>query len=54
MKTHRIGTLALAALVSLSSLALAQDRLKSMPGYERYQAAGKKVSGAWKSGALSV
>jgi dipeptidyl-peptidase-4 len=54
MKTHRIGTLALAALVSFSSLALGQDRLKSMPGYERYQAAGKKASGAWKSGALSV
>ncbi|MBM3989773.1 MAG: S9 family peptidase [Planctomycetes bacterium] len=54
MKTLRSGTLVLAALLWVSSIARAQDRLKSMPGYERYQAAGRKAGSAWKSGALSV
>ena len=34
--------------------ALAQDRLKGMPGYERYQEVGKKIQGSVKSGALTV
>ena len=54
MKMQRTGTLVLLALIGLSTHGLAQDRLKSMPGYERYQAAGKKAGGAWKSGALSA
>jgi dipeptidyl-peptidase-4 len=35
-------------------LARAQDRLKTMPGYERYQKAAKEMTGAFKSGALRV
>src|SRR5258708_5229730 len=32
----------------------AQDRLKTMPGYDRYQEMSRKIPGALKSGALSV
>jgi dipeptidyl-peptidase-4 len=34
--------------------ALGQDRLKSMPGYERYQKMSREITNAFKSGALSV
>ncbi len=37
-----------------SSLSEAQDRLKLMPGYERYQKIAKEMADAYKSGALSV
>jgi dipeptidyl-peptidase 4 len=37
-----------------SAAAAAQDRLKSMPGYERYQSVGKKIASSFKSGALAV
>ena len=43
---------AAAALVPSNSFA--QDRLKSMPGYERFQQVGKKIAGSFKSGALTV
>jgi dipeptidyl-peptidase 4 len=33
---------------------LAQDRLKQMPGYQRFRQMDKEISGAVKSGALSV
>src|SRR5215475_7691402 len=32
----------------------AQDRLKTMPGYEQYQKLSGEISGSVKSGALSV
>src|SRR4051812_10584150 len=34
--------------------ALAQDRLKTMPGYERFERIGRESTNAFKSGALSV
>src|ERR1041385_6898297 len=34
--------------------ALAQDRLKSMPGYDRYQKMSREITNAVKLGALSV
>lgn len=46
-----------AALLALTLAPLApalQDRLKTMPGYERYQQVGKKIQGTLKSGALSI
>jgi dipeptidyl-peptidase-4 len=49
--------LALSIAVSLAlapARALAQDRLKTMPGYEQYQNVGKKIQGALKSGSLQV
>jgi dipeptidyl-peptidase-4 len=41
-------------LLSLCPSLLAQDRLKTMPGYERYTRVAKDSVGAYKSGALSV
>jgi len=37
-----------------SAILLAQDRLKTMPGYERYQKLNREMSNAVKLGALSV
>jgi len=42
------------ALLLAPAALLAQDRLKTMPGYARYQEVGKKIQGSLKSGALSV
>jgi len=36
------------------SPARAQDRLKTMPGYEHFQKVSKEIPGSWKSGAVSV
>ena len=42
-------------LLALSATtSLAQDRLKQMPGYERYQRISKESGSAFKSGALAV
>ena len=41
-------------LLGLCPGLLAQDRLKTMPGYERYTKVAKDSVGAYKSGALSV
>ncbi len=46
--------LALAAVALTISLCPAQDRLKTMPGYARYQEVGKKIQGSLKSGSISV
>ena len=45
--------LAVAALC-LPALARAQDRLKSMPGYEQYTRMAPKLAGAIKSGAINA
>ena len=42
------------AVGALSVALLAQDRLKSMPGYDQYQRMNKEMQGAVKSGALTV
>src|SRR5262245_35292122 len=50
--------IALAALLGLSGVAPtgagAQDRLKTMPGYEQYQKMSGEISASVKSGTLSV
>jgi dipeptidyl-peptidase-4 len=43
-----------AAIGALSVLLTAQDRLKTMPGFEQYQRMSKEMAGAVKSGALTV
>lgn len=59
-KRNRIGALArpwvalLVALGAVSSAAEAQDRLRSMPGYEQYQRVGRAIAGSVRSGALNV
>jgi len=42
------------AAVVLAVSASAQDRLKSMPGYEQYQRMSKEIQGAVRSGALQA
>jgi dipeptidyl-peptidase 4 len=53
-----VPAIALAAILSLSGVAPtntgAQDRLKTMPGYEQYQKMSGEILGSVKSGALSV
>ncbi|HEY2155474.1 MAG TPA: DPP IV N-terminal domain-containing protein, partial [Isosphaeraceae bacterium] len=43
-----------ASIAALPSVAPAQDRLKTMPGYDRFQEMSKKATGAFKTGQLSV
>jgi len=51
----RGSALALALCIGFAPLsALAQDRLKTMPGYEQYQKVGRKIAGAVKSTTLPV
>lgn len=45
--------LSLVALVVLSTAAHAQDRLRAMPGYERYAAMAPKLASSLKSGAIT-
>ena len=45
---------AVLALSFVPQIAFAQDRLKTMPGYERFQRISRASSNAYKSGALSV
>ncbi len=44
----------MALALLLFALLPAQDRLKEMPGYQRYQEVGTKIRGAWTSGAVQV
>ncbi|MGE5361414.1 MAG: DPP IV N-terminal domain-containing protein [Bacteroidales bacterium] len=54
-KTKTRAMLALgAALLLLSAGPVAQDRLKSMPGYEQFQKMQPQMAGAIKPGALTV
>jgi len=39
---------------AITASALAQDRLKTMPGYERFERISRESTNAFKSGALSV
>jgi len=50
--TPRLGLALLAALGTLAATIGAQDRLKTMPGYEQFQKMSKEVSGAVKPGTL--
>jgi dipeptidyl-peptidase-4 len=42
------------ALACVSTVTVAQDRLKTMPGYERYKKYNSEIPGSVKPGALSV
>ena len=54
-KLEVISRLVLALLLGLLPLAAtAQDRLKTMPGYEQYQKMSREIPGALKLGALQV
>ena len=44
----------LAVVVGFASPSAAQDRLKKMPAYERYQAIAPKIQGAFKPGVVQV
>ncbi len=50
----RTGFVLLAALAVLTAAIAAQDRLKSMPGYDQYLKMSKEMTGAVKPGSLSV
>ncbi|HMB27460.1 MAG TPA: DPP IV N-terminal domain-containing protein, partial [Blastocatellia bacterium] len=56
--SSNVPAIALVALLGLSGVAPtntgAQDRLKSMPGYEQYQKMSGEIPGSVKSGALTV
>ncbi|HEY3380698.1 MAG TPA: DPP IV N-terminal domain-containing protein [Vicinamibacterales bacterium] len=59
MQRNRTQAMCLAVVVIasvglLGATASAQDRLKSMPGYERYQKMSKEIPSAFKSGAVTV
>ncbi|MCX6543150.1 MAG: DPP IV N-terminal domain-containing protein [Acidobacteria bacterium] len=55
MRAARGAVLGVLIAVGALSVALAaQDRLKTLPGFEQYQRMSKQVQGAVKSGALSV
>jgi len=55
MRAARGAALAvLAAAGTLSVVLTAQDRLKTMPGFEQYQRMNKEMQGAVKSGALAI
>jgi dipeptidyl-peptidase 4 len=56
--SRNVPAIALAAVLGLSGVAPtttgAQDRLKTMPGYEQFQKMSGEISGSIKSGSLSV
>jgi dipeptidyl-peptidase-4 len=57
--SHRIAPIGVCvalclAIVGFQPRADAQDRLKSMPGYDQYQKMAGQIAGAVRSGALSV
>src|SRR5690242_3817743 len=55
MQKRTVQAFVLAATVAVvASPAEAQDRLKTMPGYDRYRAMGAEIGMSVKSGALSV
>jgi dipeptidyl-peptidase-4 len=51
---RRTGFALLSAFAVLAVTLVAQDRLKSMPGYDQYQKMSKEIPDAFKSGAVSV
>jgi dipeptidyl-peptidase-4 len=51
---RRTGYVLLAALAVLTVAIAAQDRLKSMPGYDQYLKMSKETTGAVKPGSLAV
>ena len=51
---RRLVPLLLLGTVALGTEAAAQDRLKTMPGYERYARMAPQIAGAVRSGALRV
>ena len=51
---RRAALLLVAAFGALSIVLTAQDRLKTMPGFEQYQRMNKEMQGAVKSGALAI
>jgi dipeptidyl-peptidase-4 len=53
-KTTIVVLLALTVLVSLTGVSFGQDRLKTYPGYDRFQMMSKELPGAFKTGALTV
>jgi len=50
----RIGLAATLCLTSSAPLTPAQDRLKTMPGYEQYQKMSREIPGSFKSGAVQA
>jgi dipeptidyl-peptidase-4 len=55
MPTPKLRVARSLLLLALAPGALfAQDRLKTMPGYARYQEVGRKIQGSLKTGALTV
>jgi dipeptidyl-peptidase 4 len=54
MRRGVIALAGVAALVVLSAALLAQDHLKTMPGYEQYQRIASQIPTALKSGALAA
>jgi dipeptidyl-peptidase 4 len=58
MSSRNVLAIALAAILSLGGVAPrnagAQDRLKTMPGYEQYQKVSREIPGSVKLGVVSV
>ena len=52
--TRRLAAAALAGVLLLPAPAAAQDRLKTMPGYEQYQRMSKEIARAVKPGTSAV
>ncbi len=52
--TRRLAAAALAGVLFLPAAAAAQDRLKTMPGYEQYQRMSREIAGAVKPGTLTA
>ena len=50
----RVGAALLGSLAVLAATTGAQDRLKSMPGFDNYQKVSKQIADAFTSGAVSV
>ena len=48
------GAMLALAIFTASGPALGQDRLKTMPGYERFQALSREIPGSVKPGSLAV
>ena len=54
MRRWVIALTVIAALSVVSAALLAQDRLKTMPGYEQYQRVARQIPTAVKSGSLGA
>jgi dipeptidyl-peptidase-4 len=53
-RPRRLAAVALALFIAGAALAVAQDRLKNYPGYDRYQKMSKEIQAAFKSGAVQA